>query len=297
VASNPASVILLSITINLITCFLSFLNHASGSVSGALALPGHMWTSTRVLDHELPSPPDFIVRQAWVHGRPMSALDPDVLKEALLIQQHLLGIDGQAAPTLTWNGSTSTMEPMLDHPLDPHIMTSRVSSPSATPVFHSPLQYWHNSASELETDSDIRGTINRMSTERSPFNIILRQPSLFAGKQFTKDGELVAADAAIISFFLPFASSDSDKWAQRAESLAKSTRWDVFLPHDGQSIRAYEFKLSTVSRKDDIFLVIAYFVMLGRIVLSLRKVQAIRSRYVLLPGIVTQVSIPHSSLP
>jgi hypothetical protein len=291
VSANPASVILVSITIGLVTCFLSFLSHGSGSVSGALALPGHMYTSTRALDYALPRAPDFVVKQAWIHGPPMRALEPNVLKETLIIQQHLLGLHDGTSATIAWSGSTSTMETMVEAPSPETLTSKKIPIPPAGPVFHSPLQYWHNSLADLEADSNIPNTINAKSSHKSSFNITLRQPSLFAGKKFSKEGRLEAADAAIVSFFYPYDSEDNEKWTERAYSLVQSSRWDVYLPHDGQSIRAYEYRLSAVSRKDNVVLALAYFVMVSRIISSLRKVQAIRSRYVLLPGIVIQVSI------
>ena len=142
--------------------------------------------------------------------------------------------------------------------------------------------------SELQLDSNVLSTINGKASEKTPFNITLRPESLFAGKTFSEDG-LAAADAIIISVFYPFESNESEIWNERVSQLKETGQWEAFLGRDGHS-SAYEFKLSSVSHRSDLLFAIAYTMMLARVIYSLGKVQAIRSRYVLLPGIVMQVS-------
>lgn len=68
------------------TVFLS-----DNPTAGFTSIPRHVWTSARSIDVSDGQKADVEMRQIWVHGSYMRALEKDVLKSALTIQQSLVG--------------------------------------------------------------------------------------------------------------------------------------------------------------------------------------------------------------
>jgi hypothetical protein len=98
------------------TVFLS-----DNPTAGFTSIPRHVWTSARSVDVSEGQKADVEMRQIWVHGSYMRALEKDVLKSALTIQQSLIGGERPA----------STFSEFGDH-LNPSELSWG---------YHSPLMY------------------------------------------------------------------------------------------------------------------------------------------------------------
>lgn len=98
------------------TIFLS-----ENPTAGFTSIPRHVWTTARPLDASEGQKADVEMRQVWVHGSYMRALEKDVLKSALTIQQSLVGGEKLA----------STFSELGDH----------LSPSELSWGYHSPLMY------------------------------------------------------------------------------------------------------------------------------------------------------------
>ncbi len=208
----------------------------------------------------------------------MRALEAGVLKEALNIQHALLGQLPGYQPL------QSTGQPLK-------------SVDDLEWWFHSPLLYWNCSSSVFDRTEDVLATINGQANRSSPVNMTLRHSTVFAGKTFL-DHRLVAADALVITLFYKH-ESIGKHWEGRAIALAESSMqpWSLY-PGDGRVTRfqPYEFRFQPMSLKDDFFLALAYLCMALYVLVSLRKLRAVKSRFGLVITGVTKVKFqfnPH----
>jgi hypothetical protein len=281
VARHPVYWILVSVAIAVVFCYPVVFLYSNNSTIGLPSLPHHVWTSARPLDGTKGITPDIAMRQAWVHGSFMRAVEPEVLTEALRIQEALLG-------------PTSNCE-YLRSVDDPTTMSSEqtvnISVIGPASFFHSPLFYWNCSVSAIEDDHDVLETVNERSHRVSPANLTLRHSTVFAGKIFSKD-RLIAADALVITLFHRIDPKIEDLWNSRAEVLAKdaSERLSVY-PANGKVRRSrlYEFRFEPMSLQEDIVLGLAYALMALYVVVNLRKLRAFKSRVGLVAMVITQV--------
>lgn len=196
-------------------------------------LTNHAWASARPFVLPGTVVPDIGIKQAWIHGSYMEALQSRVLEEGLRIQQELLGPEVNCV-TYAENHDGYSQRSQL----------ARSNASRMEMFVHSPLLYWNCSMEAVQQDSDILNTVNRNVFLHSAANITVRWRSVFAGKRF-KDHHLAAADALIISLFYDVDSSVGDLWDQRAAKLTaeakehgryavsfsrgKSTLYEVFL--------------------------------------------------------------------
>lgn len=74
------------------TVFLS-----ENPTAGFTSIPHHVWTTAKPVDAVEGARADVEMRQVWVHGSYMRALEKDVLKSALTIQQSLVGSEKLAS--------------------------------------------------------------------------------------------------------------------------------------------------------------------------------------------------------
>lgn len=240
--------------------------------AGFTSLPHHVWTSAEPFDGAAGSQADIELRQIWIHGGYMQALQSDVLADALMLQNELLNADssellGQAGKIpvgeLAWG-------------------------------FHSPLMYWNNSLESVLADPDILDTINQQAYRVSPFHFTLRPPSVFAGKLFAKSS-LLAADALVLTLF----STSRDgingaetRWDRRMAALAQSNRgnWTLY-PENGLTTKSqdYEFSFQPLSLWENVALAFAYGCMVLYVIISLRRLKAFHSRFGLVVTAITQV--------
>jgi hypothetical protein len=219
------------------------------------------------------------VRQVWVHGDFMRAIDPKVLREALDVQKALIG-----------NGFEE------EEAAEPHLFANDDGECYATKAgyrwgFHSPLMYWNCSLRALKADQNLLSTINARSGQSSALNLTFRPSTVFAGKAFS-NMKLQAADALVITLFDQTNSSLGAIWDARSRSLAEETssEWSIF-PKDGQVVRSrlYEFHFKPMTLNDDLFLAATYFVTAAYVIWRLMQLRAFKSWFGLLVTICAKV--------
>lgn len=234
------------------------------------------------------------MRQLWVHGSYMKALDARVLRDALEIQDTLIGPgfghelgggvnitgDDDAAADGPSEGSQELAGCCSDH-------VSEVTAWSC----HSPLMYWNCSLPVLEDDADVLRTVNSQRGRRSSYNFTLQPLSVFAGKSFNGT-RLLAADALVITIFDRSGGTIAEEFDRRSRRLAldASERWN-FYPVSGSTYRnrLYEFRYQPMSMNDAWTLVLAYSLMLFYVLFSLRKLKAVKSVFGLFCTVIAQV--------
>lgn len=224
----------------------------------------------------------------------MKALEPQVLQAALRIQNKLLGATlnfNPAASRYPMPGDQSLMERLTPEVRDSFHAVHGLSEYSWW--FHSPLLYWSGSEANILADTDILETVNHGSNVSTPINITLRHSVVFSGKRF-EDHRLVAADALVITLIHKLDSPVGRDWARRAEDLAlnASGPWTIF-PTNGQarSSNIYEFRFQPLSLFDDFVLGLAYSMTSLYFVLSLRRLQAMKSQIGLTTTVITQIAV------
>lgn len=248
------------------TIFLS-----ENPTAGFAAYPHHVWTSAKPFDGD-PSHINVEMRQVWVHGSYMQALDKEVLKSALSIQETIVG-----GETLT------SVFPAL---------SEKLRSSTLSWGYHSPLMYWNNSAQIIEADEDVTQTINDQSRTPSSLNVALRPASVFAGKKFDRR-KLKAADALVITLMNKVEDGVGGKWDDKMKLLAAGACEDCTLfPQDGHVTRnaVYEFSFLPLSAHENIALAFAYSCMALYVLLSLRRLKAFHSRFGLVVTAITQMT-------
>lgn len=241
---------------------------AENPTAGLASYPHHVWTTAKPHD-EYTEPADVEMRQVWIHGSYMRALEKDVLHGALDIQQSLIGSD-------SWTS------------IFPSLRTSALSW-----GYHSPLMYWNNSRQMIDNDVDILGTINRQaSTTSSSLNVTLRPASVFAGKKFERR-RLTAADALVITLINKVEGDVGNQWTDRMSTLtADACNGCTLFPHDGYVDRSkvYEFSFTPLSLQENILLTFAYSLMALYVLMSLRRLKAFHSRFGLVVTVITQMT-------
>ncbi|GIZ40907.1 hypothetical protein CKM354_000422700 [Cercospora kikuchii] len=248
------------------TIFLS-----ENPTAGLAAVPHHVWTTAKPVDNASTSV-DIELRQIWVHGSYMDALNKDVLKRGLAVQQRLVGNENLGD---------------IMHALDDKLRSSAVPW-----AFHSPLMYWNNSADLIDADDDIIGTINEQRYTSSSLNVVLRPASVFAGKQFHRT-TLKAADALVITLLNKGGGGIGDRWHNRMQTLADGACPECTLfPSDGHVTRhrVYEFSFTPLSISEHLALTLAYSAMAIYVILSFRRMKAFHSRGGLVVTAVTQMT-------
>ncbi|OCK97608.1 uncharacterized protein K441DRAFT_694161 [Cenococcum geophilum 1.58] len=285
--------ILLSVVIAVLLCYPVLFLDKSPAATGLYNLPHHVWTSATEFEGNPNTRADVEMRQVWVYGDYMKALDRRVLREALRIQNALIadgfeeGMTSQISDTTTEGlKACDASMPLPDGRAPP--------SPRALSWgFHSPLMYWNCSLDAIESDADILSTINKQSMQRSFLNFTLRPTSVFAGKSFCGK-ELLAADALVITIFDQTNSGIGKTWGLRSTELAQnaSELWSLY-PEDGRVVgsQLYEFRFKPMSLNDDFLLAVAYFIMAIYVLVSLRKLRAVKSQFGLVITVFAQMSI------
>ncbi|EKG19559.1 hypothetical protein MPH_03423 [Macrophomina phaseolina MS6] len=224
----------------------------------------------------------------------MKALDKRVLRDALKIQDQLIGPGFTGEPS---GGVNVTGDADSDAPLeDPQRLAGCCSShvPEVTSWgCHSPLMYWNCSLPAIERDEDVSRTISDQRGRRSSYNFTLQPLSVFAGKSFN-GSRLLAADALVITIFDRSGGAVAEEFDRRSRMLAQEFRdeWD-FYPASGSTYRnrLYEFRYQPLSVNDAWTLVSAYSLMLCYVLYSLRKLKAVKSVFGLFCTVLAQMFI------
>ncbi|KAI2487629.1 Sterol-sensing multi-domain protein [Pyrenophora tritici-repentis] len=271
-----------TITISVLLCYQAIFQPDSSAAAGLRNLPKHVWTSTTQVDGDRPA--DVVVRQVWVHGDYMKAIQLPVLHEAMHVQEVLVngGFDSnQGAPVIR------------QHILGRDNQGCVVAAPGEKWGWHSPLMYWNCSLTALDQDQDLLGTINAHKQTHSALNLTLRPSTVFAGKSFS-NSRLRAADALVITLFDQTNSTVGDTWNSRAHTLAEtlSSGWTIFPPdgHVTQS-RLYEFRFKPMTLNDDLFLAASYLVTAVYVIWRMMQLRAVKSWFGLLVTVVAKMTI------
>ncbi|KAF2108543.1 sterol-sensing domain of SREBP cleavage-activation-domain-containing protein [Lophiotrema nucula] len=275
--------ILLTIVVSVLLCYPAVFHTDSPAAAGLRNLPKHVWTSTTEVDHDRPA--DVEVRQVWVHGDYMNAIDRRVLRKALYVQDALIGdgfeVESAAAPGVTHMFTA-------DHNGCPTMLQD-----SFQWGVHSPLMYWNCSLGALEADPSPLTTINSRAGQRSHLNLTLRPSTVFAGKSFINK-KLHAADALVITLFDQTNPSLGAIWDARASFLAEELKpdWSIF-PENGRVTRSryYEFRFRPMTLADDLFLAGSYLVTAAYVVWRMMQLRAIKSWFGLLVTVCAKMTV------
>jgi hypothetical protein len=271
VTKHWLSFILLSVAIAVLVCYPIVFLYEDPS-SGFSKLPHHEWMSAGRYNGNPNTPADVVIRQVWIHGNYMRALETEVLTDALDIQNAVLyGVYPET------DRSTSRSAEVVQHASDDVLQNLGCDPDTDADVswgYHSPLIYWNCSSAALIYDQNVIQTIANQSTRRSHYNLTLRPSSVFAGKLFSGN-RLVAADALVLTLFdLSTSSYNSRPWSERLLNLTSlyPDRWS-FFPEAGTMTRSqlYKFQFKPISTSDDLMLIALYIAMLVYVVLNLRK--------------------------
>jgi hypothetical protein len=245
---------------------------AENPTAGFATFPHHVWTTAKPLD-EGQDRADVEMRQVWVHGSYMKALEKDALNKALDIQQTLVG--GEPLTSII---------PSLD---------DKLKSSTLDWGYHSPLMYWNNSHEMINDDADILQTIHdKARSTSSLLNVALRPASVFAGKKF-EAAKLVAADALVITLMNKVKDGIGIQWRKRMTAITTDAcKGCTLYPKDGYVTRnrVYEFSITPLTTRENIALSIAYGFMALYVLLSLRRLRAFHSRFGLVVTAITQMT-------
>jgi hypothetical protein len=230
--------------------------------------------------------PEISIKQAWIYGSRMKALERDSILEALAIQELLLGPISSCATT-----------PWLEDNIRQTLAGTEVPEVGAAVSFvHSPLLYWNCSKEAIESDTSIIATVNRGAHQVSPANVTLRPLSVLAGTAFSSN-KVVAADALVVSLIYGVESKAGDLWDLGADELAQydKSRWEVY-PAAGRGVRSTIFRAqshSTDFQEKAIFSSV-YGLIALYVIFKLWNVNVTKSRVTLFIVIALQVSNPHA---
>ena len=265
--------IILTVVVSVILCYPALFQTDSPAATGLRNLPQHVWTSTTEVDGERQA--DIEARQVWVEGDYMNAIDKRVLREALNVQQALIG-DGFDQATRP--GTNSDLGRVR------HGEGCIATWPDQRWGFHSPLMYWNCSQKTLDEDPNPLATINSLVGLQSELNLTLRPSTVFAGKSFAKK-KLRSADAVVITLFDQTGGRLVDVWDAKSQQLARtlSPGWAMFPP-DGhvEKSHLYEFRFKPMTLNDDLFLAASYMITAGYVVMRMMQLRAVKSWFGLL---------------
>ncbi|KAH0562948.1 hypothetical protein GP486_002494 [Trichoglossum hirsutum] len=268
IVGRPTLVITVSVALGTAFCYLFALLDASGHLVGA---PGPLgfdgWrTSVRRLAGGAEAVADVEIRQAWVYGDYMRALDRDVLVQALDVQEELLG----------------------------HVLCCELPGPSrhsgasggdeeleSRALFHSPLMHWNCSLAALLSDSDVISTISQRPYALSSSSVTLTPPSIFSDvRGYLGGAELTYADAVVITLLYPHGSRRAeDIWIRGAKALAKSGKYDIYPSAGRIGNYLYEILCEPRSTSASFYtLFLAYGAVAAYVLSQLGKVSAVKSR-------------------
>ncbi|KAI5207421.1 hypothetical protein E4T39_01904 [Aureobasidium subglaciale] len=213
-------------------------------------------------------PHDLEMRQIWIHGSYMKALDKELLRDVFVLQNAILG-DANKAHAPDAQG--------IAHP---------------NWGYHSPLTYWNDSLARLEADPDILLTVNENTCQPSFLNFTLRPLSVFAGKAFS-GSRLEAADALIISLFNRNNDPKGEMWQRNIQIVAsQSSGLPIQYQRNGtpEHSQLFEYRIQPLSFRQNSLLAIAYGIIFIYVGLSLRRLKAFHSRFGLVVTAITQMT-------
>ena len=236
--------------------------------AGLSGLPHHVWASTRAFPGDADKPHDLEMRQIWIHGSYMKALEKDLLRDVFVLQNAILGEISEAHVS----GAHGNTHPNWG--------------------YHSPLTYWNDSLARLEADPDILQTVNENTCQPSFLNFTLRPLSVFAGKAFS-GSQLEAADALVISLFNRNNDPKGEIWQRNINIVAsQSSGLPIQYERSGtpEHSQLFEYRIQPLSFRQNSLLAIAYGIIFIYVGLSLRRLKAFHSRFGLVVTAITQMT-------
>ncbi|PSK55469.1 Sterol regulatory element-binding protein cleavage-activating protein [Elsinoe australis] len=239
------------------TVFMS--DFPSGAIGG---LPHHVWTGSISFESRTEKQPDLEMRQVWLQGDYMQALNKSLLK-------HAFALEGLLSP----------------NDLD---QTSPLSASSAWGI-QSPSVYWNHSLGLFESDPDPLRTLGTSDQNLSLLGFELQPLSAFAGKKFSH-GKLVGADALIVTLVNRQNASIGERWRKSLIDLSSNapSHWSVGKPPASSSV--YQYKFQPFGLKQYWALIGAYLCMVVYVAVCLNRLKAFHSRTGLVVTAVTQMT-------
>jgi hypothetical protein len=247
-------------------------------------LSRHAWTSLQPLPSGGDLVPDISIKQLWVQGSWMGALERDIILEAAVIQEALLGQISSSATA----PQSEDADSIFREPIDP----SKPESDAAEAFIHSPLLYWNDPSALASTDS-ILDAVNSRTGGKSPANVTLTSISVLSHPAWL-GGRLIAADALVVSLFYKVGSRAGVRWDERVEALATTGegRWDTSFPDAGAiGSNLFKFQSRPVSIQDQALFFTAYALVALMVFVGFRHIRTLRSKVGLLVAIALQVCI------
>ncbi|SMY20645.1 unnamed protein product [Zymoseptoria tritici ST99CH_1A5] len=261
---------LVAVAIAMAFSYPSVAFHENAS-TGLSAIAHQVWTTAKPLE-DGHSAVDVEMRQIWIHGSFMNALDKSVLKQALRIQQSLVG--DEPSSSIADASHVEARPDVLDR------------------GYHSPLMYWNDSESIIDADANVLKTINEQKYALTSLGVSLRPATVLAGKKFDKD-VVIAADALVITLMNHFEDDAGKEWHVKLQNLKQAVCQDCLLfPGNGQmeNDRVYELSLKPLSLREHSALALAYGCMALYVLISLRRMRAFHSRFGLVVTAITQMT-------
>ncbi|KAF4628935.1 hypothetical protein G7Y89_g9211 [Cudoniella acicularis] len=217
--------------------------------------------------------PDIYIKQAWIYGSWMRALETDVLLAALDIQTMLLGA-----------GSCDTQE---EHNVKNGLGGA---AHNISTIFHSPLFYWNCSVIAIKSDRSVIATVNSQTRRPSVANITLIPVSVLGGPVFSYN-KLLAADALILTLLYKPESDAGAMWDTKAKVLAQynMSRWQLHSALASPDGTLLNVESGSISTEEKSVIWAAYALTALYIIFKIRDTQVLKSRAGLLIAIVVQV--------
>jgi hypothetical protein len=287
VSRRPTLIVVASVAMSTAFCYLFALLYASGLLAGVPGLLGRDgWrTSVRHLAGDGAAVADVEIRQVWIYGAYMRALDRDVLVQALDVQEKLLGhVLGCELPRSSGASRASG---------DNEELGSRA-------LFHSSLMHWNCSPAALLSDPDVISTISRHPSVLSPFNVTLTPPSIFGDVRSSFGGaKPISADAVVVTLLYQHGLSHAEGvWTRGAKALASSGKYDMYPSTGGAGYSLCEIHCEPTSTFAGFYaLAFTYGTVMAYVLSQSSKIWAVKSRGGLAFAVVMQVWIPHLLYP
>ncbi|GAO51085.1 hypothetical protein SAICODRAFT_73387 [Saitoella complicata NRRL Y-17804] len=223
---------------------------------------------------------EVVLRQMWIQGRFMGVLDREVLDKALKIEEAMM-------ETMVRKAGERGVEDLCE---------TCFASEYGTCFMHSPFLYWEG-GEQFRADPDYMATIREGTHRVSPWGVTLRWGTVFAGKYYDPDHQLIAADAAVVGYFFKREAVCGEIWYDSVKEMrergdAGGDPWDLHYPRTPESAlkpMLLEYRLTPLTTVNVAVLSAAYAVTFGYMVTSLRRLRAVQSRVGLAVSAVVQV--------
>lgn len=245
---------------------------------------GHAWTSLHPVRPGRDLIPDILIKQLFIYGGWMEAMERDTILEAAAIQEALL-VPMSNWATATWSNADG------GSPIE-HIVSGSLEPDAPDAFVHSPLLYWNGPSALGSTDS-ILSVVNSRTGAKSPANITLAPLSVLS-RPVWSGGVLVAADALVVSLVYKTGSCAGEKWDEHAETLTQTSegRWEVFSQDTGKyRSKLFKFQSYPVSVQDKVTFIIIFVLVALLVISSLKHLKPLRSKIGLLIAMAIQVRV------